>query len=298
MNATQYAGTVTVSSGGASPHYFPHTGKRLDEETGLYYYGARYLDPQTSRWLSADPAMGEYIPQAPVNEEARKRNGNLPGMGGVFNTINLHVYHYAGNNPVKYIDPDGRDISVIIMHGDLLSLLVFGGAHAAVHFSQANGQELLYDPGGRYEVATEDNPKPARGSSGAFYGDSADLFNYIKTRLIEFKDDNVIAYTFKTTAEQESNIVNNRLSDPRDPGPPWCASSVSTTLADLGIGVSLTPGSLEKQLYRYFENGYVTMSVFTKITKDGALFIKRTDYSYDKLTAKMTVLESLIAVEK
>jgi hypothetical protein len=31
-------------------------------------------------------------------------------MGGVFNTVNLHVYHYAGNNPVKYIDPDGRFI--------------------------------------------------------------------------------------------------------------------------------------------------------------------------------------------
>jgi hypothetical protein len=29
-------------------------------------------------------------------------------MGGVFNTVNLHTYHYAGNNPVKYVDPDGR----------------------------------------------------------------------------------------------------------------------------------------------------------------------------------------------
>jgi hypothetical protein len=29
-------------------------------------------------------------------------------MGGVYNTINAHLYHYAGNNPVKYTDPNGR----------------------------------------------------------------------------------------------------------------------------------------------------------------------------------------------
>jgi len=46
--------------------------------------------------------MGEYVPSP--GQEA----GKLPGMGGVFNTVNLHVYHYAGNNPVKYTDPDGE----------------------------------------------------------------------------------------------------------------------------------------------------------------------------------------------
>ncbi|WP_038177340.1 RHS repeat domain-containing protein, partial [Treponema pedis] len=92
---------------------FRFTGKELDEETGLYYYGARYLDPKYSRWLSGDPALNDYIPQAPVNDEAKKHNENLPGMGGVFNIVNLHVYHYAGNNPVKYVDPDGRSDSNI-----------------------------------------------------------------------------------------------------------------------------------------------------------------------------------------
>ncbi len=32
----------------------------------------------------------------------------LPGIGGVFNAVNLDVYHYAGQNPVKLVDPDGE----------------------------------------------------------------------------------------------------------------------------------------------------------------------------------------------
>ena len=89
---------------------FRFTGKEMDEETGLYYYGARYLDPKYSRWLSGDPALNDYIPKAPIDDEAKKHNENLPGMGGVFNVVNLHLYHYAGNNPIKYEDPDGEKI--------------------------------------------------------------------------------------------------------------------------------------------------------------------------------------------
>jgi murein DD-endopeptidase MepM/ murein hydrolase activator NlpD len=65
------------------------------------------------------------VPAAPVNEEARKQNGNLPGMGGVFNVVNLHLYHYAGNNPVKYTDPDGRtdeDTSSEIYNPEVIQL--------------------------------------------------------------------------------------------------------------------------------------------------------------------------------
>ncbi|WP_253691008.1 toxin TcdB middle/N-terminal domain-containing protein [Treponema denticola] len=78
---------------------FRFTGKELDEETGLYYYGARYLDPKYSRWLSGDPALNDYMA------------GSSLGEGGIYNTVNFNVYHYGGNNPIKYIDPNGMWIN-------------------------------------------------------------------------------------------------------------------------------------------------------------------------------------------
>ncbi len=119
---------------------YKFTAKELDKETGLYYYGARYLDPKYSRWISADPALGEYIPSAPVDEEAKRHNQNLPGMGGVFNTVNSSLYHYAGNNPVRYTDPDGRE------------LFIFGSKQYVSEVHQAlksiySGASVNYDTG-------------------------------------------------------------------------------------------------------------------------------------------------------
>jgi hypothetical protein len=46
--------------------------------------------------------MGEYVPSPGT------KMSDLPGMGGIYNTINFHSFAYAGNNPVKLIDPDGN----------------------------------------------------------------------------------------------------------------------------------------------------------------------------------------------
>ena len=62
-----------------TPYLF--NGKKLDEETGLYYYGARYYNPRESVWLSVDP-LAELAP-------------------------NMSPYRYAFNNPTNFIDPYG-----------------------------------------------------------------------------------------------------------------------------------------------------------------------------------------------
>ena len=120
---------------------FRFTGKEMDEETGLYYYGARYLDPKYSRWLSGDPALGDYIPKAPIDDEAKKHNEKLPGMGGVFNVVNLHLYHYAGNNPVKYMDPDGKIVIAPAVVWGINAILLMIGAH---HVASSNKGDKLY----------------------------------------------------------------------------------------------------------------------------------------------------------
>lgn len=63
-----------------TPYLF--NAKEFDEETGLYYYGARYYDPRLSLWISTD-ALKEKTP-------------------------NISPYVYTENNPIIYIDPDGN----------------------------------------------------------------------------------------------------------------------------------------------------------------------------------------------
>jgi len=96
---TPYGETWVEKTSNTGLEFLPYkfTAKEQDEETGLYYFGARYLDPKYSMWISTDPALSEYMA------------GSSVGCGGIYNHINLNLYHYAGNNPIKYIDPTGCD---------------------------------------------------------------------------------------------------------------------------------------------------------------------------------------------
>ncbi|WP_437606629.1 RHS repeat-associated core domain-containing protein [Sorangium sp. So ce834] len=65
-----------------SQRRYRYTGKEKDEETGLYYHGARYYAPWLGRWTAADPA------------------GTVDGP---------NLYAYVRGNPIRLRDPSGRE---------------------------------------------------------------------------------------------------------------------------------------------------------------------------------------------
>ena len=62
-----------------TPYLF--NAKEFDEETGMYYYGARYYEPRLSMWISTDPLQEKYP--------------------------NVVTYCFVYDNPLMYIDPTG-----------------------------------------------------------------------------------------------------------------------------------------------------------------------------------------------
>jgi len=77
-----------------------YSGKEMDD-SGLYYYGARYFAPWLQRWVSADPSQAD----------------------------GLNRYAYVQNNPMRYVDPDGKTKaeSVIMLYSGFISAV---GGHA------------------------------------------------------------------------------------------------------------------------------------------------------------------------
>ena len=123
---TPYGETWVEKTSNTGLEWLPYkfTAKELDEETGLYYYGARYLDPKYSMWISTDPALGDYLGQS------------SKGEGGIYNSTNLNLYHYGNNNPVSYKDPDGE---IVINAAAALVGALSGAAIGAVTTAVAGG---------------------------------------------------------------------------------------------------------------------------------------------------------------
>ena len=96
-----------------TPYLF--NAKEFDEETGMYYYGARYYEPRLSLWMSVDRFAEKY-----------------PATSG---------YNYAINNPVRYIDINGDSIRVSSENRELFNKTlkdVFGEFSSKFSYTQSD----------------------------------------------------------------------------------------------------------------------------------------------------------------
>lgn len=99
---------------GAFESDYRFTGKELDDETGLHYFGARYYDSQTGRFVSVDPLL------------------SLSSDNKEIDTFS-EVYVYAGNNPLKYVDINGLEKNKNdLCQGIALGLDVWGRTEEAM----------------------------------------------------------------------------------------------------------------------------------------------------------------------
>lgn len=77
-------------------NYYGYTGRRFDEESGLWYYRNRMYSAELGRFLQRDPA------------------GYVDGM---------NLYAYVMNNPMSYLDPTGRTANPVWRDGNIDNLV-------------------------------------------------------------------------------------------------------------------------------------------------------------------------------
>ena len=86
MQYLPYGETLIDQRTASYSERYTFTGKERDSETGYYYFGARYYSSDYSIWLSVDPMADKYPSLTP--------------------------YNYCAWNPMKLVDPDGKDIKM------------------------------------------------------------------------------------------------------------------------------------------------------------------------------------------
>jgi RHS repeat-associated protein len=104
----------------ADPDTRRFTGKERDADTGLDYFGARYYRADLGRFTTVDPEM--TLDENLVDPQRWNR------------------YAYARNNPLKYVDPDGRNPMAVVWLAQLAQRIANSPmAQRAATWAQAQG---------------------------------------------------------------------------------------------------------------------------------------------------------------
>jgi RHS repeat-associated protein len=114
------------------------SGKERDE-TGLDYFGARYYSGPHGRFTSVDPL---YFQAGMLSDPQR-----------------FNLYAYARNNPLKFVDPTGREIELIGTEEEREKMLIAlqSGSHRAGEFLKVKTRKTFFGLGEtRYFIEVTD----------------------------------------------------------------------------------------------------------------------------------------------
>mgnify|MGYP002464091699 FL=1 len=196
-------GGVFGTTGNTQP--YKYNGKEFDTKKGLnwYDYGARYYDAALGRFTTVDPSSENYY---------------------AFNP-----YSYCVNNPIKYIDPDGKDF--IIWYKDSngkQAYFSFNGKNAAMapnnSFVNAVVEAYFYNSkngGGEYAQKIVTNAKLKVGiveSDKDNRFDSSGFIRFNPNAGLKLNDGNILspATGLEHEAAHAFNMKTNKVDESPD----------------------------------------------------------------------------------
>jgi RHS repeat-associated protein len=145
--------------------FFSFNGKEKDDEVkgdgNSLDFGARIYDSRLGRWLSLDPLQAKYPMFSP--------------------------YHFVANNPIVFIDPDGKVIVVATKDGQSQVLAILNKAFGE------EGNNFCFD---------ENNQLAYSGDPSSFKGNEVDVFNGVLKVMNDVVITNIV---FERTAQTEAH---------------------------------------------------------------------------------------------
>jgi RHS repeat-associated protein len=163
---------------GSKEQRYKYNGKELfkDFKLEMEDYGARMYSPQIGRWTVIDKKAEKYITMSP--------------------------YTYAGNSPVIFIDPNGKEIIVCTTEGQQQVMQILNKAFGtqAVNFSFDENNKLKFS-----------------GDANVFTGKEAEVFNGLNNVMISEQVTEVVfeknKYTDAKQGEATATVSENPKSD-------------------------------------------------------------------------------------